>query len=126
MQLAADLLRLCAFLAPDGAIPEEIVTVGAEHLGEHLQAISEDEGLFDEAIAVLRAYSLIRRDPAEKTLSIHRLVQAILRDVMTDEETKLWVERTVHAVNAAFPEVKFAQWSQCERCLPHALVCTSH
>ena len=33
---AADLLRLCAFLAPD-AIPEEIITAGAEHLGPLLQ-----------------------------------------------------------------------------------------
>ena len=91
---AADLLRLCAFLAPD-AIPEEIVTKEASHLGEHLQAVSEDEGLLDEAIAVLRAYSLIRRDPDEKTLSVHRLVQAVLRDAMTDDEKKLWAERTV-------------------------------
>ena len=56
--IAADLLRLCAFLAPD-AIPEEIITKGASHLGEHLQDVLEDEGLLDEAIAVLRAYSLI-------------------------------------------------------------------
>ena len=32
---AADLLRLCAFLAPD-AIPEEIITQGAAHLGPQL------------------------------------------------------------------------------------------
>jgi tetratricopeptide (TPR) repeat protein len=120
---AADLLRLCAFLAPD-AIPEEIVIKGASsYLGEHLQGVSEDEGLLDEAIAVLRAYSLIRRDPVEKTLSIHRLVQAVLRDAMTEDKTKLWTERTVLAVNKACPTVEFATWPQWERYLPHAQAC---
>ena len=38
--------------------------------------------LLNKAIAALGAYSLIRRDPAEKTLSVHRLVQAVLRDAM--------------------------------------------
>src|SRR5659263_179852 len=32
-------------------------------------------------------------------------------------------ERTVKAVNIAFPEVKFENWSICERILPHAKVC---
>ena len=121
--VAADLLRLCAFLAPD-AIPEEIVTKGESHLGEHLQSVLEDEGLLDEAIAALGAYSLIRRDTAKKTLSVHRLVQAVLRDAMSDDETKLWTERAVRAVNAVFPNLEdFAQWSMCERYVPHALVC---
>ena len=84
---------------------------------------AKDTFVLDEAISVLRAYSLIRRDPAEKTLSIHRLVQAVLRDAMADDETKVWAERTVRAVNAVFPDVKFEVWAVCERCLPHALVC---
>ena len=119
---AADLLRLCAFLAPD-AISEEIIIKGASYLGEHLQSVSEDEGLLNEAIAALRAYSLIRRDAIEKTLSIHRLVQAVLRGAMTDNETKLWAERTVLAVSEACPAVEFATWPQWERCLSHAQAC---
>ncbi len=120
--VAADLLRLCAFLAPD-AIPEEIVIKGASYLGEHLQGVLEDEGLLDEAIAVLRAYSLIRRNTTEKMLSIHRLVQAVLRDAMPAEEEKKWAQQTVYAVNATFPNTEFTQWSICKRCLPHTLAC---
>jgi tetratricopeptide (TPR) repeat protein len=119
---AAELLLFCAFLAPD-AIPEEIITNGGEHLGPLLLTIAGNPLALNKAIAVLSAYSLINRNMAEKTLSIHRLVQAVQRDVMTDEEIKLWTERTVLAVNATFPKPEFAQWVACERCLPHAQVC---
>ena len=76
---AADLLRLCAFLAPD-AIAEEILTAGASFLGPVLLPVAADALLLNQAIEALRAYSLIRRNPKEKTLSIHRLVQAVLQD----------------------------------------------
>ena len=123
---AADLLRFCAFLHPE-AIPEEIITAGAEHLGPLLQIAARDPLELNKAIAELSAYSLIRRDPAEKTLSIHRLVQVVLQDTMTDEETKLWVKRVVLAVNAIFPDANpdadFIPWRVYERYLLHALVC---
>jgi hypothetical protein len=77
----------------------------------------------NKTIAALGAYSLIRRDPAANTLSIHRLVQAVLRDAMPDDETKIWAERTVLAVSEACPAVEFATWPQWERYLPHALMC---
>ena len=51
---AADLLRLCAFLAPD-AIPETIVTEGASHLGSQLASVSADAYLLNQAIEALRA-----------------------------------------------------------------------
>jgi hypothetical protein len=70
---AADLLRLCAFLAPD-AIPEEIITEGAADLGPLLEPTASDPTDLDEAIAALGAYSLVRRNATEKTLTIHRLV----------------------------------------------------
>jgi tetratricopeptide (TPR) repeat protein len=119
---AADLLRLCAFLHPD-AIPEEMITEGASHLGSHLQKVTSDPLLFQRAIAELRAYSLVGRDANEKTLSIHRLVQAVIRDAMDDETRHLWAERAVQVVNEVFPEAEFTAWPQCERYLPHALVC---
>ena len=56
---AADLLRLCAYLAPD-AIPEEILTQGAAHLGPVLGPVAADAFLLGQAIEALRAYSLDR------------------------------------------------------------------
>ncbi len=120
---ATDLLRFCAYLAPD-AIPEEVITRGAEHLGPSLQAVAGDPFALNQAIAALSAYSLIRRNMTEKTVSLHRLVQAVLRDSMTAEADKEWKQRAVLAVNEACPNVRdVTQWDACEQWLPHALVC---
>jgi len=65
----------------------------------------------------------MRRDSAAKTLVIHRLVQAVLRDRM-HESTKLqWAERSVRAVDRAFPLVQISTWHACERLPPSAQKC---
>jgi tetratricopeptide (TPR) repeat protein len=124
---AADLLRLCAFLAPD-AIPEEILTTGASLLGPVLAPIAADAFLLNQAIETLRAYSLVRRDPSGKILSIHRLVQAVLQEAMSETEQHTWAERVVLAINAvlpvAFPFRKHETWPQYERLLSQALTAT--
>jgi tetratricopeptide (TPR) repeat protein len=122
---ASDLLRLCAFLHPD-AIPEEIITKGAEYLDAQLQATARDPLALNKAIMVLRAYSLVSRDSTTHTLTIHRLVQAVLKESMDEQSRREWAKRTVRAVNLAFPDVAdIALWEQCERYLPHALVCAT-
>jgi tetratricopeptide (TPR) repeat protein len=83
--------------------------------------VALDEATKEEAIALLGAYSLIQRDAREKMLSLHRLVQAVLREGMQQEEQELWVVRAVQAIQAAFPWPEHATWSQCERLLAQAL-----
>jgi tetratricopeptide (TPR) repeat protein len=119
---AADLLRVCAFLAPD-AIPAEIITGGAEHLGLLLAPVAEDPVLLDEAIAVLGCYSLIRRDGQENTFSIHRLVQAVLTEAMEEEKQREWRQRVLLAVHAVLPAVEHQQWSRWERLVVHVQAC---
>jgi tetratricopeptide (TPR) repeat protein len=124
---AAELLRLCAFLAPD-AIPEEIIRQGAEHLGSPLGPVAADAFLLNQAIEVLRASSLIGRDPAAKTLSMHRLVQAVLQDTIAKQEQELLIRRIVTALDAVFPAVPQGVWTQreqCERLLPHTQACAA-
>ena len=120
---AAELLRLCAYLSPD-AIAEEILTAGASQLGPMLAPVAADTLLFNQAIEALRAYSLVRRDPKEKSLSVHRLVQAVLQDTLEETQRRSWAERAVRAVNAAFPHTEYSTWAQCERLLPQALAAT--
>jgi tetratricopeptide (TPR) repeat protein len=110
---AADLIRLCAFLAPD-AIPEEIFTDGLDYSAFE----------FTQILKEATRFSLIDRDPDSKTLDIHRLVQAIVRAGMSETEQREWAERAVRAVNAAFPYVQFENWPLCQKILPHALACT--
>jgi tetratricopeptide (TPR) repeat protein len=122
---AADLLRLCAYLVPD-AIPETILTKGAKHLGDQLAPVAADAFLFAQAIEALRAYSLLTRDPRTKTLSVHRLVQAVTQDSLPTEAAQQWKQRAVLAVCAARPKVSdVTQWPACERWLPHALLCAT-
>jgi L-alanine-DL-glutamate epimerase-like enolase superfamily enzyme len=72
---------------------------------------------------VLR-YSFVKRDPHEYLLSIHRLVQAVLKASMDEQARRAWAERVVKAVNLAFPDVvDVTLWEHCEHFLPHALVC---
>jgi tetratricopeptide (TPR) repeat protein/transcriptional regulator with XRE-family HTH domain len=119
---AAELLRFCAFLDPD-AIPEAIITEGSSFLGPVLGSIATDPLLLNEAIQALRRYSLIKRDPEAKVLNMHRLVQVVLKDGLDEQTKQQWAERTILAVNAAFPETSFDTWSRCELYLPHVLAC---
>jgi tetratricopeptide (TPR) repeat protein/transcriptional regulator with XRE-family HTH domain len=121
--LAADLLRVCSLLHPD-AIPEELFLQGAVHLGYALTAIETDPLAFNNALAVIQSYSLMRRSGREKTLLMHRVVQAVLADAMSRQERDLWTGRTIAALNTVFPEVRnegWGQWGRCGRLLPHVL-----
>jgi tetratricopeptide (TPR) repeat protein len=73
--VAADLLRLCAFLDPD-QIPEELISEGAAHWPPALQAAAADPLAFNDLLAELLKYSLVWRLPESRSLRIHRLVQA--------------------------------------------------
>ncbi|HLG60501.1 MAG TPA: FxSxx-COOH system tetratricopeptide repeat protein [Ktedonosporobacter sp.] len=121
---AAELLRLCAFLAPDG-IPEEILTHGAAYWPPMLQRAVADPFLFNQVIEDVLTFSLIKRLTNDHLLSIHRLVQAVIMDTMGMEEQRLWVKRVIQAVNEAFPrKVTATTWSQCQRYLSQAQQCT--
>jgi tetratricopeptide (TPR) repeat protein len=120
---AADLLRVCAFLHPD-AIPEEIITEGAIKLGPNVQAVAESPLAFNQAIGVLLSYSLLKRQAEQHLLSMHRLVQAVLKDDMDAPTYRLWAERVVQAVDQALPaEVDFGPNARYDRCLSHAQEC---
>ncbi len=120
---AAELLRLCAFLAPD-AIPEEIISEGAPEFGKILAPVAADPLLLNNALEVLRKYSLLKRNSEKKTLSIHRLVQQVLKDGMNGKVQRQWAERAVRAVNQVFPYGwDVANWPQCRRLLAQAQMC---
>ncbi len=122
---AAELLYLLAFLNPE-AIPEEIISLGAAELGPSLSAVASDSLELDAIIELLLRYSLIRRTPEEKSLSIHRLVQAVLKDGLDKDAQRLEAEKAIRTINHAFPNVELHTWGQCQRCLPHVLVCVTY
>ena len=118
---AIELLKLCAYLVPD-AIPLEVVTQGAVHVGTLVESVAADALLRDQALEILQAYSLVRRDGESRILSVHRLMQAVLQDELEEVERRNWAERAMLAVNSAFPKVEHGTWPCCERLLSHALL----
>src|SRR5581483_7770251 len=125
---AAELLSLCAFLDAD-AIPEALFAESAAVLGPVLNPVAADPFLLNEALYELRRYSLVRRHPETKTLSIHRLVQSVIKDRMSEESRRQEAERTVRAVNATLPDLvpgtqcQFAVWPHYQQILSHANRC---
>jgi hypothetical protein len=107
---AIEVLRLCAFLHPD-SIPEEVF--------QDLEVLA-----LDRALKVILHYSFVRRNPTIKMLTIHCLVQTILRQEMDKATQRDWAEKAMRAVNSVFPNPEeVLNWPTCERLLPSAQTC---
>ncbi|GCF11684.1 XRE family transcriptional regulator [Dictyobacter arantiisoli] len=119
--LAADLLIMCAFLSPD-AIPEALLT---EYAGLFSQSALQDTNnvllQFNAAIKDILRYSLIQRQPQTRTLTIHRLVQAAIKQCISRDRQRIWMKQITHALNQAFPGQgeTMEQWPWCEQLVPH-------
>ena len=77
--IASKLLRLFAFLNPDGVL-KPFLQAGKAGLDNDLQTALRCDELFDGALFVLEQFSLIRRSNASDVVTIHRLVQAVVKD----------------------------------------------
>ncbi len=115
--LAEKVLQFCSFLSPDN-IPEPLVQRGV--------CLSENEGEvnkleMDEAVGLLHRYSLVER--TEHMLSLHRLVQEVMQEVLSEEARQQWMRRAIKMINVFFPSGEHGTWLQCESLLPHALIC---
>ena len=121
---ASDLLRLCAYLAPDG-IPRGLFPENAAALPERLATVVSAPLAFDEAVAALRHYSLVEVEG--ETLAVHRLVQAVTR-AQADTDGPAWAEAAVALVDAAFPyqQDKPPSWAPSGALVAHALAAVAH
>jgi transposase-like protein/transcriptional regulator with XRE-family HTH domain len=128
---AADLLTVCAFLAPD-AIPEALLIEHSSPLGATFHEAASDPLQFNTAIRELLTYSLIQRHAQTHTLTIHRLVQTAIADRLASDVHRLWVKRVLHVLNQAFPARReqlnqafpsegehMKHWLPCEQLVPH-------
>lgn len=117
---AADLLRLCAFLQPD-SIPEALLQEGAKYWPSLLQQEAGDLLRFNQMVEDLLIFSLIKRLTEDHRFGIHRLVQAILQDAMSQEGRQQWTERVVRALEHVFPvdSQSMERWDWCEQLVSH-------
>ncbi len=123
---AADLLELCAFLAPE-AIPLDDIVVHASVLPEPLASALRDPADAVEAVDLLLRFSLAGAGEG-RTLNVHRLVQLVARSWLTMPERERCAAAAVSVVNEAFPNKPSEPyaWLACARLLTHALAATAH
>jgi tetratricopeptide (TPR) repeat protein len=121
----AELLRLCAFLAPDD-IPRWLLETHPEALPESLAATVQDRLAYQHALGTLGRYSLA--GITDDAVSVHRLVQAVIRHQLDPGQTSTWAAVAVGLVAAAFPAhaEEVDAWPTAMRLLPHALGAAHH
>jgi len=124
---AAELLRFCAFLAPD-AIPLDLLETGAAEFNprSQLRAAAANRLKLNRVLAVLLDYSLLGRQ--NDTLGVHPLVQVVIRESLPADQRRQWAGTAVRILTRAFPleSREVTSWIACRRLLPHALAAADH
>jgi len=111
--LARPCLEMAAFLAPD-SMPRSFFSVLA---GDS----AADRKRVTDALASLHRYSLITL--TDTRVSVHRLLQKVVRDQLTDSAQREAIRHALTAVDQASPQdVELpATWPQWQELLPHVL-----
>ncbi|MEU6534562.1 FxSxx-COOH system tetratricopeptide repeat protein [Streptomyces sp. NPDC047000] len=117
---AQSLLALCSYLHPED-IPRALITEGVDLLPAGLRDSLSRGFAFNQALAVIHRYSLIHL--TRDALSLHRLVQTVIRAGLPPDEAREWAGCAVRLLNSAFPNggSDAGQWDRCGALLPHAL-----
>ncbi len=125
---AVGLLRLLAFYAPE-AIPLGLLLRPHSSLTERfgdkvvsvLLPLLDDQLAANDAIGALRRYSLVT-PAADRSVSVHRLVQAVTTDQMPPQLIREWQQAAADVIEAAIPADprQPAAWRDYAALLPHA------
>ena len=94
---ALELLRCCAFFGPE-AIPRDLFRPAPQLAGTRISELIADPILLARAIRELGRFALIRIDG--RTIVVHRLIQALLRDELDPGEQDRY-RHEVHLILAA-------------------------
>jgi tetratricopeptide (TPR) repeat protein len=122
---AEDLLVLCAFLAPDD-IPRPLPAEHGTQLPKRLAATVTDPVAYQQTIAALRRYALVKT--STDFLSVHRLVQAVVRQQLDPNQQRRWASVALHLVRAAVSTepIDPAIWPVYAQLLSHVLAVTGY
>jgi tetratricopeptide (TPR) repeat protein len=122
---AGDLLRLCAYLAPDD-LPRWLVHAGAAALPEPLKGRAEDMDALTDLIALPRGYSLVNTH--EDSFGVHRLLQTILRRALDTNGQRQWAGTAVAMMRSGFPQnaADTRLWERSGRLVAHAVAAAGY
>ncbi|WP_031063787.1 FxSxx-COOH system tetratricopeptide repeat protein [Streptomyces sp. NRRL WC-3742] len=118
---AAQILEICAFLGPD-AIPMRLLYSRAVVRALKLPPRApRDKLAIGELLRAINRFGLARTDQGSETITVHRLVQAVLRDQVGDArqaELREVVHAALAAANPGDPDVP-TYWAEYSELLPH-------
>ncbi|GGS84008.1 hypothetical protein GCM10010156_48340 [Planobispora rosea] len=119
---AVELLRCCAFFGPE-PIPRDVFGAMSEELmaRSRLSGLLASPILLSKAIKELGRYALALIDSESRTIQVHRLVQALLRNEVPPEECKAFQNEVHLLLAAAAPGMPDAtsRWPRYAELLPH-------
>jgi tetratricopeptide (TPR) repeat protein len=115
---ALELLRCCAFFGPE-PIPRNVFRRGAQPTGSAVAEVISKPILMSSAIRELGRYALVTLDGS--SVKVHRLIQALLRDELSEEERASYRHEAHLILAAAAPEDPddAKTWPRFKELLPH-------
>lgn len=117
---AIELLRCLAFFGPD-PVPREILRGSAGLTRPKLSSMLSDPIMLTRTIGELNRFALAKVSTKSRTIQVHRLVQALLREQLSAED-RASLRRDVHTLLArgAPPNPDDEpQWSRFAELVPH-------
>ena len=134
------LLCLLSFLGTD--VPELLWTCDPCFNDPTLRHVFSNRGNLNKAFQPLLAYSLVKRNVENGSVSTHALVQHVVRDIVADvvcdsgnvlgilreqKSAAYWVERVVEILRIGYPRgMDTDHWPLCRVLNPHASICIEH
>ncbi|KAH8698443.1 putative kinesin [Talaromyces proteolyticus] len=104
---ATDLLALMSMFDRQG-IPEDIVSQGMDELE------------FEDTIALLVSFSLIRVEIGRRFFEMHRLVQLSIRQWLKKRgQDRRFIQESLQIMKEEFPSGDYKTWESCRMLLPH-------
>ncbi|MFF7171786.1 FxSxx-COOH system tetratricopeptide repeat protein [Streptomyces pseudovenezuelae] len=118
---AAEMLEICSFFGPD-PIPQALLYGRAVTQALTLpEGEPRDEMAIAQVVRAINRFGLARSEQGSETLTVHRLVQAVIRDQVPDER-RADLRRVVHTALAdarpGDPD-RTSDWKVYDQLLPH-------
>ncbi|GAA4630367.1 hypothetical protein GCM10023196_055450 [Actinoallomurus vinaceus] len=117
---AVEVLYLLAFFGSD-PIPRDVLGAGRGTLESPLSDILSDPLRFSRAVGALGRYALVQIDRENQTLQVHRLIQALLREEVSEDDRRRFRHSVQRLLAAAAPKDPddAGTWPRYARLLPH-------